>query len=97
MTEPEKPQKLPPGCPWAPAKFELADASAIQALAAGNANSVQQKLALEWILTQACRIRELSFWPDSARGSDLAEGRKFVGYQIMKLVSINIGALRKNG
>ena len=77
-----------------PAHVSSNDATAIQALAAGNANDGQQKHALDWILKKACGLSE---WPyrDSERETCIALGRQFVGQQIVGAMRINVSALRK--
>jgi len=76
-----------------PAPLKLADASAIQALAAGTANEGQQKHALDWILKGACGLTE---WPyrDSERETCVALGRQFAGQQIVGAINVNLSALR---
>jgi hypothetical protein len=73
--------------PWAPISWSKADALAIKALAAGNASEAQQKRALDWIL-EACGLRDLSFRPDSDRATSFAEGKRFVGLQIAKMMQM---------
>ena len=77
-----------------PAHVSSNDATAIQALAAGNANDGQQKHALDWILKKACGLSE---WPyrDSERETCIALGRQFVGQQIVGAIKVNVSALRK--
>ncbi len=77
-----------------PAPFNVAHATAIQALAAGVANDGQQKTALDWILKDACG---LPLWPyrESERETCIALGRQFVGQQIMGLMNVNVSELRK--
>ena len=77
-----------------PAAFAEADVSSMQALATGTANEGQQKRAFNWILESACGIGQ---WPyrDSARETDVALGRQFVGHQIVGLTRVNISRLRK--
>ena len=77
-----------------PAPFNSMHASAIQAVAAGNANDGQQKMALDWILHGACG---LSDWPyrETERETCIALGRQFAGQQIVGLIRINVSALRK--
>ncbi|MFK7944565.1 MAG: hypothetical protein AB8B85_16850 [Paracoccaceae bacterium] len=75
---------------FAPAKYETADINAVQALYRGNAEPQQQQRAIEWILTHACQIKEVSYRPDGDGGygdTAFAEGRRFVGLQIMKMVT----------
>lgn len=90
---PRKPP--PPGASWLPAKWEPADAAAIQALSGGLASPEQQRRALDWIITAASGTYELSFQPDSEHATSFAEGRRFVGLQIVKLMKVNLGKLRQ--
>lgn len=85
--------------PWKPAPFEPEDASAIQALERGNATSGQQKRALAWLINKACATYDLSYRPgdEGRRDTDFAEGRRFVGLQLVKLLKIKIGLLTTRG
>ena len=77
-----------------PAQFGSADAACVQALAAGNADSGQQKRALDWILKKACGLPTWAY-RDSQRETDVALGRQFVGQQIMGLLNLNVSTLKK--
>lgn len=77
-----------------PPPWELADASAIQALVRGDANQAQQQRAMNWIINTACNTYELDYRTD-ARDHAFGSGRRFVGMQIVKMLKINVGALRK--
>lgn len=92
---PRKKPITPPSVIEPPA-WELADASAIQALARGDANKEQQQRALNWIINSACDTYGLDYRTD-ARDHAFGSGRRFVGMQVVKLLKINIGALRKKG
>ena len=79
----------------APEGFELptytkSDVYAFQALAQGNASEGQQKRALMWIFDQATKVDDLSFRPGPGgdRATVFAEGRRFVGLQIAKLMNL---------
>lgn len=78
-----------------PPYFEVdylpADVSAVQAWAAGTATPDQQKRAYEWVMFHGARVREVTFQPDNAHASAFAEGRRFVGLQIAKLLSLSAG------
>jgi hypothetical protein len=87
--------KAPIGAAWLPPPWAPADAAAMQALAAGRADSEQQIRALRWIVEKASGTYEMSYRPNSARDSDFAEGRRFVGNQIVKLTKLNLARLRK--
>lgn len=62
---------------------------AFKALALGAANEQQQKLAVDWLIKQACKTYDLSFIMDDDAGRLTAfkEGRRFVGLQIVGLIN----------
>jgi hypothetical protein len=76
--------------PWMPTPYTDDDIRAIRALAAGNASDSQQIRAMNWIIQQASGYYDLSFRPgvDGARATDFAEGKRFVGAQIVKLTKL---------
>lgn len=92
-------QAIEDHAPWKPPKFEPQDAAALQALERGNATPDQQKRALNWIVNGACATYDLSYRPgdDGRRDTDFAEGRRFVGLQVVKLLKIKIGMLTTRG
>jgi len=81
--------------PWYPPQYELADISAIKGMAAGTATPEQQQRALKWIIENACGTYELSYRPTSDRDTSFAEGRRFVGLQIVKALHLDISKLKK--
>lgn len=78
--------------PFYPAAYTEFDIASIKALFDGKASEQQQKNAVHWILFEACKIGDLCYRPDSARDTDFAEGKRFVGLQIVKLTKIPAGA-----
>lgn len=74
--------------PWHPAPYNVDDIYALQAIARGTANDVQQKRALNWILTSLCRIYDPTFFPDSDRETVFAEAKRHVGLEIVKLINL---------
>jgi hypothetical protein len=80
--------------PWRPPSWQPADASALQALLRGAATPEQQKRALDWIVNAACATYDLSFRPDSERATAFAEGRRFVGLEIVKLTKLDLARMR---
>ena len=80
---------------WAAADWEPADAAAIQALAAGNANEGQQRRALDWIIQKAAMTYDEPFEPQNARVTDYVLGRRSVGLALVKLLNIKLGMLQK--
>lgn len=83
--------KEPP--PWSLPIKELnahpAEVAAIRALAEGGADEHQQRAAFRFILSRLCGLDTMSFWPggeDGKRATDFAEGRRWVGIQLRRIV-----------
>lgn len=95
-------RKKPDWAPWLPVPYEIPDVSAIQAVARGDASPEQQRRAIVFIIESAAGAYLETFHPDDARWSDFAQGRRFVGTQLIKLCRLNVTELlnqdrRKNG
>lgn len=94
------PRKSLPGLPklepWKPPDWDVADAGALQALLRGDASPEQQKRALEFVIKTLSGYYEISFrpGPDGDRVTAFAEGKRFVGQQIVKLIHLNLGAFK---
>lgn len=94
-------QRKPRDPSWMPANYTADQVIALQALQKGEADAGQQGMVLDWLLNDACGIRELSFRSDAdggARETAFAEGRRFVGLQTAKLLSMSgamIAEIRK--
>lgn len=82
--------------PFAPAKYTVADAAALKAVAAGNASSSQQKRALQWIVHAAAMTYDETFVPGHCDLSDYLAGRRNVGLQIVKLLNVPIEHFKKD-
>lgn len=67
---------------------DLNGVRAIQALALGVANEGQQKQAIETIF-QICGLDDLSYSPDSTHDTAFAEGKRYVGNQVLKLAKLS--------
>lgn len=80
--------------PYIPAKWEVPDAAAIQALARGEATPEQQKRALDWVILAACNTDDVEYRTDG-RDHAFASGRRFVGLQLRKLIGLNLAVFRK--
>lgn len=80
--------------PFYPAPYDEKITGAVKALAAGNANAGQQKLALNWIINAVCGTYDLSYRPgaDGDRNTTFAEGKRFVGMQIVKQTKLTTPA-----
>lgn len=84
---------------WKSAPFTLADAKSLQALAQGIADEDQQKRALRWVVNNAGIINRSTYQPgglDGERDSIFAQGRRFVGIQVMRLITTNLEELKKD-
>lgn len=76
---------------WMPPAYDLADLDAVRTLGRGEADAATQKRALDWIVNVAAGTYDLSFRSDvdgGDRETAFAEGRRFVGMQIVKLVNL---------
>lgn len=91
-----KARDVPPPEPWKPADWELPDAGAIQALARGDASPDQQRRALDFIVQKLARTYDLSFRPSGDRDTAFAEGSRWVGLQLVKLINLNLSRFRKS-
>ena len=91
MAQTRKP-KPPERRPWHPVSWEKPEIAAVQALERGDANPEQQRTALNWIIMVAAGTYEETYYPD-ARDSDFAQGRRFVGLQIVKMLKLALSRL----
>ena len=73
-----------------PAGYDSSVSAALRALNAGTAVAGQQQVALRWIIEEAARTYDASYRPgaDGDRETAFAEGRRFVGLQIVKVMKL---------
>ena len=86
---------LPKSEPWRPPDWEIADAAALQAIAHGRATDVQQRRGYEFLVKTLCGTYDLAYRPgglEGERDTTFAEGRRFVGLQLVKFANLNIAA-----
>lgn len=88
------PPNLPQPEPWKPAQWEEADGQAIQAVLLGRASEDQQKRAMVFIIHNICGTYDLSYRPTGDRDTVFAEGKRFVGLQLVKFAQLNLAQLR---
>jgi hypothetical protein len=79
--------------PFAPAKYDLADVSALQAVMAGTATDQQQQRAMGWIIYNACGTYDADYRNDP-RDHAFVSGRRFVGLQLVKMLKLNKAILK---
>lgn len=94
MPRPKKPPELPKAEPWKPPHYTNEDAGAIQSLLRGEAQPHQQQSALKYIVEVLCGAYDMSYRPQSERDTCFAEGRRFVGNQLVKLTKVNLATLK---
>ena len=82
--------------PFFAAPWEVADASAFQALQRGDASPEQQQRALDWLIKVGAATYNATFFPGAPDASAFAEGRRFVGLEVVKLLSVNPQAFIKD-
>lgn len=78
-----------------PAEWDVADAAAFQALALGQASEAQQKRVLNWLLYKATGLYDSDYRPDP-REHAFVSGKRNIGLQVIKLITIKISALNPN-
>lgn len=93
MTTPRPPKKvlrpLPAPDPRAPASFTDVEAHAIQAIIRGDASAHQQRMAMQWIITQGA-IAYGQHFNENDRLEAFALGRAFVGQQLIGIARIDL-------
>lgn len=77
--------------PWMPTTYENKHAHAVRALALGKASEDQQKLVLKHIIETVCCTYDMSYRPDSDRDTAFAEGKRYVGNHLVKLLNAPLG------
>jgi hypothetical protein len=82
-----------PRKPFFDCQWDVTTIRALRALERGEASPEQQMGALQWVIDQAAATYEVSFHPGWPDATAFAEGRRFVGLQIVKL--LNLGAPTK--
>ena len=78
-----------------PTPYEAADITAIQQLEQGTATPDLQQRALKWIVECASMTYDQSYRPGDTHETAFAEGRRFVGNSIVKMLKLNPSTLRR--
>lgn len=60
----------------------------MRALYSNTANEGQQRIALDWIMSEAARVTDLAYFEgeDGQRDTDFALGRQYVGHAIREML-----------
>lgn len=70
----------------APAVYDKNILMAIRAMVSGKATEGQQKLGMDWIINHASRLYDMSYRSGDPYATAFAEGRRFPGSQIVKML-----------
>lgn len=71
------------------------NAGDVQALMRGEATKEQQQRFMQFLIMDVCGTYRMSFIPLSRRKSDFAEGKRFVGNQIVGLGKANLARMKE--
>jgi len=72
-----------------PVSLSKTEHIAFQAVYDGEANAGQQRLVMDMIIKAFCRYDDISFRPENQYETAFAEGKRFVGSQIIKRLSVH--------
>lgn len=88
--------KLPAGSPFIGLdQYTVHDASAVQALVSGrDVPAAVAKRAFDYIVDVLAATYDQSYRPDRPQDTAFAEGRRFVGLQLVKLSKLNLNNLK---
>ena len=81
--------------PFFRCEWDIPVVSAAQALQRGEATAQQQQEFLHWLINQACATYDISFQIEGDRETAFAEGRRFVGANVVKLQKLSTNAILK--
>lgn len=76
------------------APMDIVDVASLQAVFEGQADEIQQRRAIRWILDMACGIHDISFDPENPHVTSFNEGRRFVGKQISEALRTDTARLK---
>lgn len=81
--------------PFLRCEWDIPTISAAQALQRGEATAAQQQQFIQWVINEAAATYGVSFQLEGDRETAFAEGRRFVGLQVVKLLKLSVNALLK--
>lgn len=83
--------------PWAPVRWpeNIPAVYALKALASGEADAGQQRLALDYIIHVIAKRYDIPYFPDNERDSAFAAGKLYVGEQLLKMISLKADEIQR--
>lgn len=89
MSRPKSIPGAPKVHPWHPSDWEVADAYAIQALVRGDCPPHLQQRFVKFVVENLAGTYDMSFRAGKPDETTFAEGKRWVGLQIVKLMKVN--------
>lgn len=86
---------VPENAPYLPSHVFQEVAYAIRGVNAGTADASQQALAVRWIVHEVTKAYDMSYRPESARDSDFAEGKRYVGNELIRVINMTNEAVAR--
>lgn len=84
--------------PWCPIQlrpeFTKAHASLVKQLFAGTLDQEGQRQVVRFLVEDLCGTYDLSYRPESERNTVFAEGKRFIGMELVKLSKINLSLIK---
>ena len=78
---------LPKAEPWKPSDYDITEIGAVQAVAYGRATEEQQRRAFKYMVEMLCGTYDLSYRSANPHDTSFAEGKRFVGLQLVKMAN----------
>lgn len=88
------PIQIPANAPYLPPEIAQEQAWAVKALLFGTASEAEQGLAVRFLLHALCEVDAMTYRPDE-RDHVFADGKRFVGHQIVRIGRMEPGAIAK--
>ena len=90
----KKPGSVPP--PYLPADYELHHVQAIKAFFEGRATPAQQEILRDYILYELTKFYDISYRGENTHDSAFAEGKRYIGQQLVKLSKLKLDEVFPN-
>lgn len=81
--------------PFHPPKYDKQVVIAFQMVHEGKGSPGQQQMVIDYVINEICRTYDMSYFPDNQRDTDFAEGKRFVGNEVIKLLKLKVGRLEE--
>jgi hypothetical protein len=79
-----------------PPQYDASISTAVQQMEQGECEPHLQIKLLNWLIVEACKTYDLSYRPGDTHDTAFAEGRRFVGLELVKMLKLEPGKLRRD-